>query len=149
IGPGVTRAARGRPYERTGDDPISRPLKIFTLDPSASRLEGVEALVQVPYEPLTPGPIGAVFEVDNYDGAQHLAYRQVNLDDPKILIRNGRDPSPSDPEFHQQMVYAVCNLVYTTFRTALGRHIAWGFDHPNSKENENTRLRIRPHAFNG
>jgi hypothetical protein len=30
VGPGVTRAVHGRPYERTGDDPVYRPLRIFT-----------------------------------------------------------------------------------------------------------------------
>ncbi|HVF89959.1 MAG TPA: peptidase M4, partial [Blastocatellia bacterium] len=55
IGPGVERAVHGRPYERSGNDPVYRPLKIFTLDPAESRLEGSIAIVNVPYEPLKPG----------------------------------------------------------------------------------------------
>jgi hypothetical protein len=146
IGPGVERAVYGRPYERSGNDPVYRPLKIFTIDPAESRLEGSIAIVNVPYEPLEPGPVGRVFEVDNYDGWQSL--RRVSLDDPDVLIRNGRDPSPSDPRFHQQMVYAVCSTVYAAFRSALGRHIAWGFDSSNVSSDGAQRLRIRPHACN-
>lgn len=148
IGPGVTKAVHGRPYERKRDDPVYRPLKIFTLDPAESRLEGSIAVINVPYEPLEPGPGGSVFRVDNHDGYQRL--RRVDLDDPKILIQDGLDPSPSNPQFHQQMVYAVCSSVYAAFRTALGRQIAWGFERKSSDEEKGEvsphRLIIRPHV---
>lgn len=134
----VRQAVNAQPYEREMDDPIYRPLKIFTLDPSSPRLEGSIALVNVPYEPLEPGPTGKVFRVEDYDESQNCHYSQVDLNDPAILIRNGRDPSPSDWLFHQQMVYVICSNVYACFRTALGRKLAWAFDQP--------QLRIRPHA---
>jgi hypothetical protein len=143
IGPGVTRAVYGQPYERTSDDPLYRPLKIFALDPSFSYAEGAVALVNVPYEPVKPGPVGKVLAV--YDQDENHTSPQINLDDPANLIRNGRDASPSDRLFHQQMVYAVCSLIYASFRTALGRHVAWGFDR---QEGDPARLRIRPHASN-
>ena len=146
VGAGVERAVRGQPYERTGDDPLYRPLRIFTRDPAESRLEGSIGLVNVPYEPLAPGPVGRVFEVDNRDGELGLEYPRVDLDDPLLLIRDGRDPSPSDPRFHQQMVYAVCSTVYAAFKAALGRHLAWGFDHAVKNPEDPVRLRIRPHA---
>ena len=130
IGPGVERAAYARPHEHQSGDPVYRPLRIFTLDPAASRFEGAVATVNVPYEPLTPGPCGALVEVDNYDGWQQVHYQRVNLDDPKVLLQDGRTPSPSDPLFHQQMVYTVCSTVSAAFQRALGRHIAWGFDNP-------------------
>jgi hypothetical protein len=44
------------------------------------------------------------------------------------------------------MVYAVCSLVYAAFRTALGRHIAWGFD---PQPDQRKQLLIRPRAFEG
>src|SRR5512138_3202790 len=95
IGDGVTRANSIRPYERKPTDPIYRPLKIFALDPSFSRLEGATALVNVPYEPLEePGPRGRIFMVDG--GCPELSgnkYTAVKLDSPEVLIRNGRDPS--------------------------------------------------------
>lgn len=57
VGDGVGRAVEGRPYERQFDQPVFRPLKIFALDPSVSRLEGATAVVNVPYEPLHEGAI--------------------------------------------------------------------------------------------
>jgi hypothetical protein len=146
VGPGVERAVRGQPYERAVDDPLYRPLRIFTRDPAESRLEGSIGLVNVPYEPLAPGPVGRVFEVDNRDGEHRIEYPRVDLDDPLLLIRDGRDPSPSDPRFHQQMVYAVCSTVYAAFKAALGRHLAWGFDRTVASPHDPVRLRLRPHA---
>ena len=143
LGPGVTRAVSAQPYRRRGSDPVYRPLRIFTLDPAVSRLEGSVAVVNVPYEPLKPGPAGALFKVDHYDEAQRLHYRQVDLDDPAVLICNGHAPSTSDPRFHQQMVYAVCSLVYAAFKRALGRDIAWGFDSTGGEPN---LLFVRPHG---
>jgi hypothetical protein len=138
----VSRAPPAPVRHRRGD-PLYRPLRIYALDPSASKLEGAIACVNVPYEPLEPGPCGRLFRVENYDPVQDLRYRAVNLDDDAILLREGRDPSPSDPRFHQQMVYAVCSNVYATFRVALGRHIAWGFSRTSDPE----RLYLRPHAL--
>jgi hypothetical protein len=128
IGNGVRRAAQIAPYERQKGDPIYRPLRIYALDAAESRMDGGVALVNVPFEALEPGPVGSVFEVDNYDGWQDLRYRRIDLDDPRVLIRNGIEPTPSDPQFHQQMVYAVCSLTYAAFKSALGRDPAWGFE---------------------
>ncbi|MCA1577737.1 MAG: peptidase M4 [Acidobacteria bacterium] len=146
IGAAVTRAALASPYERRRIDPIYRPLKIYTSDPSASMLEGAIALVNVPYEPLEKGPRGRLFEIRDHNDSLDETYTHVDLDDPSLLIRNGRAPSPSDWLFHQQMVYAVCAQVYAAFRGALGRHVSWGFA-PRARDD--ARLRIRPHAFYG
>ena len=154
IDDGVTRAVHTVPYERRADDPVYRPLRIFTRDPGISTLEGAIALVNVPYEPLQPGPIGRLFEVDDYDSDIDDRYLPaVDLESPRELIRNGRDPSPSDFRFHQQMAYAVCSTTYHAFRVALGRHLAWGFDPrptlSDASGEQIARLRIRPHAFEG
>jgi hypothetical protein len=147
VGQGVRGAFYAKPYERRRSDPVYRPLRIYTIDPSARRSEGAIAVVNVPYEPLEAGPKGRVFEVDNRDGWHDLEYRRVELDDPRVLITSGREPSPSDPMFHQQMVYAVCSLVYAAFRTALGRNVAWAFRAPGRGWPDGVaRLRIRPHA---
>jgi hypothetical protein len=151
IGDGVARAVEGRPYERysgqpKSERPLYRPLKIFALDPSVSRLEGATALVNVPYEPLDPGPRGSIFSVVGDSRAGNDTDRPLNLEEPGILIRNGLDPSTSDKRFHEQMVYAVCSIVYTAFRTALGRHITWGFKRPEDKR---VQLVIKPRAFEG
>src|SRR5215213_3933249 len=145
IAPGATVANCAAPFERRAREPVYRPLKIFTLDPSISRLDGAVATLQVPYEPLQPGPRGSVFEVDNDDGYQRK--QRVDLDDPLIVMNSGLDPTASDPRFHQQMVYAVASSVYAVFRTALGRQIAWKFQ-PRPGERD-ARLLLRPHALKG
>jgi hypothetical protein len=142
VSPAATLADCARPYERRAGDPVYRPIKIFTLDPSISKLDGAIAVLKVPYEKLEPGPRGALFEVDNDDGFQRN--QRVDLDDPLVVMNSGIDPTPSDPRFHQQMVYAVATSVYAVFRTALGRQIAWTF--PRSVSSEGGRLRLRPHA---
>ncbi|HET7220449.1 MAG TPA: hypothetical protein VFJ02_20495 [Vicinamibacterales bacterium] len=142
VAPEATLADCARPYERRAGDPVYRPIKIFTLDPSISKLDGAVAVLKVPYEKLEPGPRGALFEVDNDDGFQRN--QRVDLDDPLVVMSSGIDPTPSDPRFHQQMVYAVASSVYAVFRTALGRQINWTF--PRSATADGGRLRLRPHA---
>jgi hypothetical protein len=137
-GDGVTRAALVRSYERSHDDPIYRPLKIYTVDPSLGRLQGATAVINVPYEPLKPGPTGTRFIIEAVPNNPFGQYPPVNLEDPRILIKNGRDPAPSDPAFHHQMAYAVCCSVYAAFRAALGRELAWTF--------QGSALRVQPHG---
>jgi hypothetical protein len=144
IGAGVTRAVAGRPYERKGRDPLFRPLKIFTLDPSASKLDGAVSVLSVPYERLKPGPIGSILAVLDRDGSR--ANAPVDLDATEVLIGQGLEPSPSNPQFRQQMVYAVCSSIYAVFRSALGRPVAWGFD-KRSGAVSNRRLVVRPHGI--
>jgi len=145
LGPGVARRP-ALPYRRVRGDPVYRPLRIYAVDPATPAAEGQVALVLVAYEPLAPGPVGALFAVDNEDGSLGLRYRRADLDDPLVLIRDGYDPCQSDPRFHQQMVYAVACSVAETFRSALGRDIAWGFE---GRPGEPARLLLQPHAFQG
>jgi hypothetical protein len=145
IGAGVTRSARVRPYERQPGDPLYRPLRVYALDPAASATEGAVATVNVPYEPLRPGPEGAVFRVDPVDAGSGEGWRAADLDDPAVLMTSGRAPSPADPRFHQQMVYAVASLTYAAFRGALGRQVGWGFAR-DGDAGEGDRLVLRPHG---
>jgi hypothetical protein len=139
IGDRVTAAAAR--YDRSIDDPVYRPLKIYTIDPATRRLEGQTAQINVPYESLKRGPVGAHFEVVSTADGPLGAYPPVDLDEPRLLIVNGHDPAPTDPVFHHQMVYAVAMNTYAVFRTALGRELSWGF--------EGTRLKLVPHAMEG
>lgn len=145
VAPSLAGIAETRPYKRLTGDPVYRPLKIYTLDPSTPRREGAIATLKVPYEKLEPGPKGSIFEVDNDDGFQRN--QRVDLNDPHILMNSGLDPNPSDPRFHQQMVYAVSSSVYHAFRTALGRHVTWSFQ--RGAKGDNNRLLLRPHALAG
>lgn len=145
IHPAVQQASRAQAYERQPTDPPSRPLRIFALDPAASRREGSIATIAVPYEPLACSPrggfSGAMFAVDPHDGGTGVTYETLDLNQVPVLLQSGRDPSPSDPLFHQQMVYAVCATVYASFRKALGRQPTWGFD-----RSEEPRLVLRPYG---
>lgn len=140
IGPGVHQPPV-TPYERQPGDPLYRRLRIYAVDPSVSRLEGAVATLNVPFEPLQPGPVGTLFEVDPNDGQRGVRYRAADLEERRVLMADGYDPSPSDPRFHHQMVYAVCSNVYSAFRTALGRNLGWGFGDGKTP----ARLVLRPH----
>ena len=130
-----------RPYKRKPGDPLCRPLRIYTRDPSTSRLDGAVATINVPYEPLGPGPVGALFSVDNCIAQQGASYGTADLDASAVLMTDGYTPSPSNPRFHQQMVYAVCMNVYATFKSALGRNLSWGF----SDAAQPAKLVLRPY----
>jgi len=136
VGQGIRRMPAA-PYQRQKGDPLYRPLRIYTVDPAAARLDGAIGTINVPYEPLKPGPVGALFGVV----ATGAAHRSADLEDPHVLIAGGYRPSPSDPRFHHQMVYAVCANIYAAFRTALGRSLSWGFGDALTP----ARLLLKPH----
>lgn len=136
LSPRVTRAARVRPAEHEAGAPLHRPLRVFALDPSASSLEGAMAVVNVPYESLEPGPVGAHLRVVDDGLAGLIAERppaRLDLGDPHVLVGQGRAPSVTDPQFRAQMAYAVCSATHAAFRRALGREPAWGFDSPDDR----------------
>lgn len=143
LGPRLARAASVRAYERRAGEPTSRPLRIYALDPAASMRDGAVAVVNVPYERIEPGPIGALVEVvaerDTADAAP------FDLDDQIVLLGQGCAASATDPRFRRQMLYAVCTTTYAAFRHALGRDLAWGFDRAPAP-GEPLRLRIVPNV---
>ncbi|WP_306397843.1 hypothetical protein [Telluria beijingensis] len=144
LGPNIARTiTRAPPPPR--EQPLYRPLRIYTSDPSASRLEGAITTVNVPYERLAPGPEGRLFRVDSHDPSTGEDYVRADLDAPYALLGRGYEPAPSDVRFHQQMVYAVCSNVYAAFRVALGREPTWGFE----RAQDANRLWLQPHAFRG
>lgn len=106
--------------------PTMRPLRVYAFDPSVGRLIGNYMTASVRYEtPLQPGPVGERFAVIDYDGTNKTFYKPVDLNDPKVMIGGGLDPSESDPRFHQQMVYAVASETLQRFEYALGRRVHW------------------------
>lgn len=141
LGDGLYRAPVA-PYSRQPEDPLYRPLKIYSVDPSIPKLDGAIVTINVPYEPLEAGPVGCLFEVDTRDGELGIEYRRADLEDLRVLVAGGYQPSPTDPRFHQQMVYAVCSNVYSSFRMALGRNLSWGFGRPGVA----AKLTLRPHS---
>lgn len=119
--------------------PDRRPLKIFARDPLSLKTAGNVAIVDIPNEDLRCGPTGARIQVVDYDGTYNRFYAPVDLNEGPILMRNGLDPSESDPRFHQQMVYAVAMRVLENFERALGRGLTF----------RGRQLKLLPHAFHG
>ena len=138
----VERQALTRPFQRVPGAPWSRPLRIYTLDPSVSHRIGGVATVSVPYEKIEKGPIGALFEIDTTGAPAALRGDPLNLDDPYLLMAGGHAPSPGNGQFAAQMTYAVCSLTYAAFRRALGRDISWACDAPEG--GGRMRLVVRP-----
>ncbi len=79
--------------------------------------------MQVPYEDLDPGPIGSLLGIDPMGAAKPLETTALDPDQPHLPFTDGPAPSPSDGQFHLQMIYAVCSLTYAAFRRALDRDI--------------------------
>jgi len=92
------------------DIPAHRPLKVYAFDPTLGRTLGNYMMINAQYEKLLPGPTGKYLEVIVYDANNKCYYEPVELDDPKVLLRNGLDPSESNPQFHQQMVYVLLHV---------------------------------------
>jgi hypothetical protein len=121
LGEGITTLARPTPYRRKFRDPVHRPLRVYTQDPAASRFDHPIAVVQVPWEPLQPGPTGALFIVRDIHQPSGRVLTPVDLDSNEILLGQGLVPTTTDPRFAQQMAYAVAMATYERFQMALGR----------------------------
>ena len=85
---------------------------------------------------------GSRLEVVDVDasGSTPVWLRPVNLDDANIAMQLGLEPTESDPQFHQQMVYAVAMRTLEQFDRAFGRVVYF---------KGRRRLRLVPHAFRG
>lgn len=135
--------------------PVSRRLRIFSFDPSLAGqydTAGIgEIVIRIPWEELDPGPIGEYIEVVDVDPASNAAYPPVNLDDPRLLAQDGLAPSEANPQFHQQMVYAVAMTTVGHFERALGRVALWASHRMQNGDDYDEyfvrRLRIYPHAL--
>ncbi|MFL6037997.1 MAG: hypothetical protein ACJ74B_05135 [Gaiellaceae bacterium] len=144
--------------------PRERPLRIFAFDPSIGiEMESAainEVTLAVPWERdrngkdlLQPGPVGEYVEVIDHDPASGAFYAPVDLNDHALLAQNGLPPSESNPQFHQQMVYAVTMQTIRNFERALGRLALWSPNRIRGKDGDVTReeyvqrLRVHPHAL--
>ncbi len=135
-------------------DPSSRRLRCYAFDPSLSRkldtAQMNEIVVDVRWEDLEQGPVGEYLEVVDHDPASGCFYAPVNLNEPKLLAADGMPPSEGNPNYHQQMVYAVGMRTIQNFEIALGRKAEWS---PHMREGSKKddryvqHLRIYPHAL--
>jgi len=121
--------------------PERRPLRIFAFDPMVSRAGDHRVTVEIPYRQIVREERSFRddrLEVVDYDAATKRYFRAVDLNDEEIAMTQGLEPLEHDPQFHQQMVYAVASKVLENFDRALGRRLRFrGGD----------RLRLFPHAF--
>ncbi len=140
--------------------PSVRRLRVFAFDPSLQTdplMFGMnEATVTVLWEAdLAPGPVGEYLEVVDVDPASRSCYAPVNLNHSHLLTEDGLAPSESNPQFHQQMVYAVAMRTIARFERALGRKALWAARPVRDDKGEVVknadayvqRLRIYPHAL--
>ena len=140
-------------------EPSSRMLRIFAFDPAISAQYDTasiaEITIAIPWEKnLLAGPIGEYIEVVDIDPASSAFYKPIELNDARILAQDGLAPSETNPQFHQQMVYAVAMATIVHFEQALGRVALWSSRRENESINVPTdeeqfvrRLRIYPHAL--
>jgi hypothetical protein len=139
--------------------PPHRRLRVYTLDPAAD-IELSTSLISrtvltIPWERVDPGPVGENLEVIDIDPSSGCVYEAVDLGDPHLLAQDGLSPSTGNPQFHQQMVYAVAMKTIDNFEQVLGRRVLWA--ERSRDENNNwikdprqryvRRLRIYPHAL--
>lgn len=135
-------------------NPPYRRVRVYAIDPSFStRLDtaGInEVTLKVRWEELDKGPSGEYLVVEDVD-PKSKRYPPVDLDDPRLLAQDGWAPSEGNPQFHQQMVYAVAMKTVEHFERALGRPVLW--HHKPNPKNDNDdsifvpQLTIRPHAL--
>lgn len=136
------------------NQPEFRRLWAYAIDPSLSLNIDTEKINRLSYkvkwENLDIGPSGEYIEIVDYDPTVNKYYTPVDLNEGHILAEDGIKPSISNPQFHQQMVYAVTMTTIQNFERALGRKILWS---PRRVEDQNVyeeyvqKLRIYPHAF--
>jgi hypothetical protein len=163
LGERVFLPTKVAPYAVARDDPRTRPLWIYASDPANVGLRQPLLRVDVPYEPLQPGPSGLLFAVEHgpmrddlrklldwsKEQAEHYATQPLELDRLSTAMGAGLMPTTGDPRFAGQMAYAVCQQIYDVFRRALGRNPCWGpWAADRIQRGELPQLRIIPCSFN-
>lgn len=122
---------------------------LLSLDMKSFDLNEVELPVR--WEDLTPGPVGEYLEVVDVDPPSGRAYYPVDLNHAALLAQSGYKPTEGNPQFHQQMVYAVAMKTIDHFEAALGRAALWAprLATIDGKKTSRfvRRLRIYPHAM--
>jgi hypothetical protein len=137
---------------RKAPDP-KRRLRVYALDPGLGKklasMDVNETTLSVPWEEkLQPGPVGEYLEVIDVDPASDRVYEPVDLNNPVLLGQDGWAPSEGNPQFHQQMVYAVAMTTIGHFEKAIGRKALWAAHvAEDQKLVEVPQLRIYPHAL--
>ncbi|WP_299568843.1 hypothetical protein [uncultured Pedobacter sp.] len=116
-----------RLFSETERLPQVRKLRGYAFDPGLSIQMDTSVINDIVYkvnwESLSKGPVGEYLEVVDYDPTLDCFYRPVDLNEVNIVACDGLSPSESNPQFHQQMVYAVAMTTIANFEKGLGRKI--------------------------
>ncbi len=165
--PTLVRLAIGKRSSRSGmigsGHSETRRLWVYIIDPSDTGLQDLGVPLEVPYEPLMEGPVGARFDISgvvnsrmfdfldwNSDRREAFLKEPLNLDDPSIAASGGLRCTTGDPRFAAQMAYAICQRVYQTFCRALGREPTFGpWQRAALDAGGSVQLRVNTHAFEG
>ena len=136
--------------------PPVRRLWVYARDPLLSSdikfvdLNAVELPVRWEKD-LRPGPVGEYLEVVDVDPPGGCAYVPVDLNHASLLAQSGYLPTQGNPQFHQQMVYAVAMKTIDHFEAGLGRVALWAPRYAEIDGEKTSRfvrrLRIYPHAL--
>ncbi len=127
--------------------PARRRLRVFSLDPTHSRLSGSSVVLSVPWEELQPGPRGSRIAVADWYPDGSGPEPGVDLDDRDLLAQDGLAPDESDPQFHHQMVYAVLASLLETLDQARGRRLVWSNVWRGTEGPPVRPLTVMPHAL--
>lgn len=142
------------------DPPATRKLRVYAYDPQASksRITAAENIATIslpwaeagPDEQITgPGPCNGYVEVIDHDPVADVLYLPLDLDHPMVIADGGVTPSEGNPQFHQQMAFAVVMRTIKHFERALGRPVRWRGEWSKKLEKyvPTDRLRVYPHAL--
>lgn len=152
--------------------PKSRHLRAFAFDPSLTVQFATSAVnevaIDIPWNFdddgnaitdrthdgwLVEGPENEYLKVVDFDPASGAIYPPVDLNQQVLIYEGGWAPSEKNPQFHQQMVFAVAMKTIRHFETALGRTAFWA---PRTLRNARgdvtesipvPQLRIYPHGL--
>lgn len=136
------------------EDPPFRRLRVYSMDPSFStRLETArvnQAKLEVRWEVFESPGLSEYFEIEDTD-ANGTTYTPLDLDETRLVAQDGHSPSEGNPQFHQQMVYAVAMKTVEHFEQSLGRPVLWRSRGAGKNPYDDSvfirRLKIRPHAL--
>ena len=112
-----------------------------------------EVSLKVPWEEdLQPGPVGEYVEVVDYDPGSECFLCPGG---PECAVGRGAKrsgPAEGDPQFHQQMAYALVMSTIRHFERGLGRTVLWSprivaQEGKKPREEFVRRLRVYPHAL--
>ena len=140
--------------------PPYRRLRVYAFDPSLALRLKTAPINEITIRAAVGGAAARARSANTSRWSTSIrraawSIRRSILNDPNLLAQDGLRPSEGNPQFHQQMVYAVAMTTIGHFERALGRVALWAprrVGQPRSPTGQwqsqfVRRLRIYPHAL--